>query len=184
MADFVTEIEQLRKMRNIERLSSTFKIKNYSLAEHSYYIGILFIKLAEQENINLTSKDIETVLTHDFMETYTGDLVSTAKNLSSETIFNWNNIENEVAYKYNIHSYTDEGIKKVLGEGSRKYNLFKLCDLLDLYLFTLEEKQLGNRTKGIERVYDVCREEIIEICVKNDFKKIGALMNYFKFEEI
>ena len=182
MAGYISEIEQLRKMQNIERLSSTFKIRSYSLAEHSYYIGILFIKLAELESINLNPKDIETVLTHDFMETYTGDLVSTAKNLSGETSNWWNQIEFKIAEVYDIKKYTDAGIMSMLGVGSRKYNLFKLCDILDLYLFSLEERQLGNNTKGIIRVYDVCRKEIFEICDVNDFKRIVDIMNYFNFE--
>lgn len=169
--DWQKQVLQLRKMRHIERLSSTPKIKSYTLAEHCYYTGMLFIELAEKENIEISLDDAKKILMHDFLETFTGDLIWSAKNLNSVTKTCWEDLETQIAAFHGIEDYTDSEIEESLG--NRKTALFKLCDLLELYMFCCDEEDLGNRNIGLSKVIATCAVYIDKIVEENDFRFCG-----------
>jgi 5'-deoxynucleotidase YfbR-like HD superfamily hydrolase len=146
-----------RKMLNVQRMSGSPKIRSYNLAEHSYFVATMFEEFAKEEGIKYSTDAIYVVLRHDIMEVLTSDLPYPVKNFNDTVKQAWDLIEEEL-YQGNkdrfITMLTDEEIKRRLTE--EEFRLMKSCDILDLYLFCLEERQLGNHSLPILRIIDNC----------------------------
>lgn len=150
-------INYYRKMLTIDRLAGKFKLRKYDLAQHSYFTGIFFIHFAKLEGIEYSTEVLETVLSHDLMETLTSDLPWNIKNMSEVTKECWSKIENETARVFpEFQKYSDEAIKSSLTE--EQFKLFKCMDYLDLFLFIHEEILLGNVTSEMVEIYERCIE--------------------------
>jgi 5'-deoxynucleotidase YfbR-like HD superfamily hydrolase len=148
-------ISDYRKMLYINRIPGVYKTRNYNLAEHSYFVAILFIRFAKEEGFILTSEMIEAVLNHDVVETITADLPHHVKNHSQVTKDAWASIEAELVASYpEFSEYADEALDKVLGHTHR---LFKACDILELYIFCTEERVHGNKNPFILKVLNKCK---------------------------
>ena len=147
-------IPHLRRQKQIDRLSSKFKLRGYNLQEHSYMVAVLFIQVCKQENIDITSEQIDYVLKHDLVEVVTADLQFPVKNFNKTTENAWDIIEKEVVGKGypELRNYID--IKDVLND--ELYRIFKLCDCLDLWMFCTEEVRFGNSNPEISQVVNTC----------------------------
>lgn len=166
-----------RKMKTVERLAGTLKIKNYSLVDHSYFVALLFQAFAEIEKIEYSVQDFTYILRHDLLESLTSDLIFPVKNFSQETKNAWRKIEQEIWEKEkDSHNclFTDKQLKELLPPFV--YSLFKDCDLLELLLFCYEEMQLGNRSKNILYI----AETLIEFLEKSNFSSIRSFIENIK----
>lgn len=149
------DIRYYRKMKNIERLSGTFHIRPYNLLEHSYMVGMLFINFAKLEGVEYNEKTLETVFNHDILEAETGDLIYTVKNHNDNTKFAWRTIEQEVINSNpDLAPYSDYEMECSLTK--EQYDLFKVCDLLDLWIFLKEEQKFGNKSEEVETIIKKC----------------------------
>ena len=152
----------LRALKNVHRLSSIKILQSYSVAEHCYYTGLLFELVARHEGIVITREELYYVYRHDVVETITGDVLLPVK-IHSKAIKNkWESIEETiVTEKYNyLSSFTDKELSTNFK--TKTWNLFKACDLFELYLFILEEMRLGNRSEGIMAVCHNCADLLPE----------------------
>ena len=142
----IDTIKKQRKMLNIQRLAGTRKIRSYNLAEHSYFVGLMFQEFADTFEIEYTARTLGTVLKHDFMEVFTADLPYPVKNLNDVTKTAWDMIEEQVVKSKEVIGVTDlfsdKDIQKYLTP--EQLCLLKWCDMLELVLFCLEEKAMGN----------------------------------------
>lgn len=148
-------IYQYRQMLAVQRLSGTPKHRSYNLAEHCYFTAVLFAKFAEAEGIEYDLKVFQAVLNHDVLEIMTGDLLYTAKNLNSVTRVAWESIEAEIV-KDNpeFDCVTDSQIASIMN--GVQLDLFKVCDLLELFIFCKEERLLGNLNQRMKQVEENC----------------------------
>lgn len=152
----------LRKMQNIQRLAGSFKHRNYDLTNHSFFVMQFFVMIAEEEGIPFTAKDLILTSRHDFVETITGDLLYPVKNLSKTTKDCWRAIEIEVSTKYPIlREYTDRNLENGFSHPGL-YSIMKAADILDLWIFCNEERNMGNKTKNLTRVIDECEKLLLE----------------------
>lgn len=162
------DVKYYRKCKNVDRLSTSFKHRQYNLLEHQYMVAVLFKKFAELEKLDYGLKQFDIILHHDILESLTTDLIFTVKNLNKITKRAWEIIEEEVI-KVNpkFEKYSDEAIKD--GLNKKQFSLFKICDYLDLWVFCKEEEALGNKTKPIKKVIEKCEELITKISLENEF---------------
>lgn len=150
-------LNSYRKMANIQRLSGTFKHRSYNLLEHSFMVQAYFKYFAKQEQIDYNLAVLDLVANHDILETETGDLIQPVKALSEETANCWNGIEECVAEAFpHLKVYSDANLHK--GMNRQQFRLFKEVDLLDLYVFCLEELRIGNQTDAICKIIHHCDE--------------------------
>lgn len=151
-----------RIMSNIDRLATTMKIRKYSLAEHSYYVAAMFEDFARQELIKYTTQDMYLIMRHDYLETLTSDLIFPVKKLSAITEECWDEIEREVIKDENeYYGHTlisDQQLKEKLDPTI--YALMKDCDQLDLFLFCMEEIQMGNANSEIKRIVRILKDNL------------------------
>lgn len=149
------EIKYYQKLRNINRLSMMFTFRNYNLMEHQYMVAMLFRKFASLEDVAYDINVLDLVLHHDIVETVTSDLPWPVKNFSMETKAAWEVIEDKITdHHFQLEKYSDHNLK--MGMTKRQYDLFKVCDVLDLLIFVREERKLGNNSEDIIEVEDNC----------------------------
>lgn len=149
------DISYILMMKDIERMNGRFKLRQYNLMEHSYGVTALFFEFAQREGINIDLQDVKFVLNHDILEVVTTDLVWPVKNHSEKTKEAWEVIENEVLLANpDLEPYCDKAAHQLLG--SLKHKLFKVCDLLDLWLFCQREKECGNNSVEIREIILNC----------------------------
>lgn len=149
-------IRHLLNQKNVERLSGKYKIRSYNLLEHSYLVLNLYLELCKEECELVSVEQIDAILKHDITETISLDLPYPVKNLNIETKESWAIIENESVkwFAPELLPYTDENLKKKFSDN--QYNIFKLCDLLELWIFCKEEQRFGNKTTEIQKIIDKC----------------------------
>lgn len=170
---FGEHLNEVRSLMEIKRYQNRFKHKERSVAEHSWFVSKIAHGLAVWERDKFRKNDVnmEQVLflaiNHDMVECYTGDILSTTKNLSSilkeelirveETIFKEhivNTIPNSWGDSYiSIH----EEMSKLNTVESK---IVKAADLIDRVFECIEEISLGNT------------EPYLEI-IKKDLLKLG-----------
>lgn len=170
-------LKLIDKMRDVQRLAGRPIHKPYSLMEHCYYVGMLFKHFASKCDVPYSMEVFDLVLKHDLVEVVTGDLVYPVKNFSKETQDAWDLIERALAESYGLEKYANDALKNAMTKG--QYELFKLCDILDLYIFVLREKSLGNNTEEIEIVIGNCHKIINGILEKGG-KNLKPFEDYYK----
>ena len=177
---FDRQIHYYRKMLNVQRLTGTPKLRSYNLAEHSFFVALLFQEFAKIENIDYDVNVLNAVLKHDFLEVLTADLPYHVKNLSEETKEAWDVIENAVveARRENFIAplMSDEDIHSALND--EQFLLMKSCDILELLIFCKEEYELGNHSKAILVVLNNC----FEIEKKYNIRSIVDYVERLKIE--
>lgn len=151
-------IKKERKMLNFQRLAGTRKLRSYNLAEHSYFVGLMFQELADHFGIEYTTETLRVIFRHDFMEVFTTDLPSQVKNLNEATKMAWDTIEAQA-----LGSHFCKGVNNLFSDEEMKarltpeqFCLLKWCDTLELVLFCLEEKAMGNGGRDIQAVLENC----------------------------
>jgi len=163
-------ISLYRKMACVDRLAGKYKIRNYNLVFHQYYVALFFMHFAEKEHIEYDVKVIDFILKHDIYEVLTNDLPWECKNLNDITKECWKQIEKEVGNCYKgLELYSDEQLKKCLN--LKQYLLFKAMDYLELFIFIKEEKMLGNSNTELMKIADRCIE-----LIKGKFKSVDEFL--------
>jgi len=143
-------IRYVRKLKNVHRCAGTRLMRPYTLDSHGAQVAELFYLAAIEEGIPLTARMMYMAMNHDLMETMTGDLLYPVKNASPESAEAWNVVEREVARIYGLEAFTDDKLEKALGPEA--YDLFKACDMLELYFTVREEIASGNTNEGIQEI--------------------------------
>jgi len=172
------DIDYLLRCKNIERLGMYYHIRGYNLMEHSYMVGMLFMKFAELEQISYGITVLEIVLKHDICESQTQDLSYEVKNYNEKTKVLWEGIEEEICGNDTIlMNYTDVAIKSTLNE--QQFTLFKVCDLLDLWIFLKQEQRIGNKQKEIQVIVERC-----ENLLNGKYKSVDNFIAEFRSNEL
>lgn len=168
-------IKYYRKLKNVDRLSRTAKHRSYNLMEHSYMVTVLFRQFASKEDIAYDMIVLDYVMHHDILETITGDLPYDIKNQNRLNADCWDAIElNSAESVPGFTQYTDKEIQD--GLSPQQYKLFKVCDLLDLWIFLKEEQGLGNIAREILTITNKCEQLII-----GQFRTVDKYMQNYEF---
>lgn len=170
-------LREARRQQYVERLSSSYKIRPYSNGIHQYYVGLMFINFAAEENVEINVEVIHKVLSHDFMEIYTGDLLGPAKHLNKKTEDLWHDLEEEVANSIEIlNGFSEKKFRACFND--EQWRLFKVCDVLELLCFCHEEKALGNRSSENEDVILNCEKDLYRRCFSGG-KIFNSPVNFY-----
>jgi 5'-deoxynucleotidase YfbR-like HD superfamily hydrolase len=159
-----------RRLKNVNRLGCEPIMRSYNLLEHSYMVTVLFCHFAKEERILYDIDVLEAILHHDMLETVTGDLPYNIKNLSPTTQTCWEAIESEAINSFpQLAPYTDVRLRKTMSK--KQFKIFKVCDLLDLWIFLREEQRLGNTALPIHEIITKCKS-----IIEGKYKSIDKYM--------
>lgn len=171
MSYILNRVDSLLRMKYVNRLSGTPTINDYNIMEHQYMVAQLFKIFASKDDVPYTIQEFDLILNHDILETETGDLLYTAKNLNDKVKRSWELIEKEISNNFkHLKRYSDDSIRMYLN--NRQFALFKCCDLLDLWLFIVSEENLGNKDNRIKDIKERCEELISKLSKNHCFKNL------------
>ena len=158
-----------RQLKHMQRLSGIPKIQSYSVMEHCYRTAILFEHFMEMEEIARNADNSHWVLSHDLLESVTGDLLYPAKNYNETTKLHWTIIETQLTSKLEefdyLYRYTDKNAR--IGFSEKEWTIFKACDLLELIEFCQEETELGNKSRMITKIRAQCVDIVYDFGIKS-----------------
>lgn len=169
------DIAYYRRMKYVNRLSRWPISRGYNLLEHSFMVTVLFRHFANLEDISYDMQVLDRVMNHDIVETVTGDFPYDAKNMNRETKELWEQLELQVVRMHlTFDRYTDRALMDVFT--FQQYELFKACDLLDLWIFIREEQEMGNRSEMLDHIATKCVN-----LIRGKFPSIDKYMNTYRF---
>lgn len=121
----VSRLRWLREGSQVERTHTVRHIGNYSVGEHSHGMCVLLLALHPNPSLSL----LKAATLHDLHEVHTGDIPVFAKTTD------FRRVEDNVTRLL--------GIEVELTQEERTW--LRAVDSLDLYLWCLEQKEMGNR---------------------------------------
>lgn len=174
---------EFRKIMNINRWATEFRIKQTNDAEHMWFVSVISLGLARWErdkfhnDVNFETLAYATIL-HDSAELLTGDILSGVKRYTKE-------MHNEVK-KTEEGIYTDKLeklIPKSWREDYRKYilsakslgiegKILSAADNIDALFECIEEIQLGNSKFKVKLV------EVAETMTTINLSSLKYFMKY------
>jgi len=118
----------------------------------------------------------DLVLHHDIIETVTSDIPYPVKNFNRKTVECWSTIEQEIIQNHaQLIRYSDKNIEQAMTD--KQFLLFKVCDLLDLWIFLKEEQKMGNNSSSCKKIIKTCVE-----LIKGKFGTVDVYMKTYDYE--
>lgn len=171
----------IRRLDNIIRYNNRLKIHNQTVASHSYYVSYTMMRLLEIIDIpiDIKYKLLSYCLIHDISEIHIGDMPHDIKASKPEVKNMLEQFEEDFyaqAGLSDIYEVIKDDYQKI------KYNLFKLCDLMDVFMYAKEELYLGNSTVEMSNILSQSIEDCCTIIkVLKFYKVIPDNFNFIKF---
>jgi group I intron endonuclease len=171
----------IRRLDNIIRYNNRLKVHTQTVASHSYYVAYSMMRLLEIVDlpIEIKYKLLCYCLIHDISEIHTGDLPHDVKAANPEL--------KEMVEKFEKDFYIQSGMYDIINSINDdyqkiKYNLFKLCDLMDVFMYAKEELFLGNNTLEMSNILTQSVEDCNTIVKALKFYKVlPSNFNFIKF---
>ena len=171
----------IRRLDNIIRYNNRLKNHTQTVASHSYYVTYTMMRLLEEVDLPIDTKYrlLSYCLVHDVSEIHTGDLPHDVKAAYPQLKDIVDECEKDFYIQtgmYNIIKTLDDDFQKI------KYNLFKLCDLMDVYMYAKEELYLGNNSLEMSRILTQSIEDCQTIVRALKFYNVLSKdFNFIKF---
>lgn len=157
--NFITLQQNLRRVAFVPRCAGTMQLlPNYTDAVHAYNCAMIYLNLCtvlqkEPQCIVLTS-----LLVHDNLEAFTGDLLAPAKDAIDDK---WNEVEKEVQFRakdlsgidfsasvqFEVLFPTDKQISEPLT--TTEHLLVKCIDMYEYLVRMMEEYSMGNKSSQV-----------------------------------
>jgi 5'-deoxynucleotidase YfbR-like HD superfamily hydrolase len=196
------EITRLaRGLDNIPRFSNQPRIKDETVAAHSYYVALMvFMITTELEELGCAvdvGKCIQMALLHDLPETVTGDIIYPVKKHDSENMGILDKLEEQMMAEA-IPDTLPRCLKKLLipekdypGKWSVEIGLVKFCDMCELVFYAMAERRMGNQNfshfigKGLHYCHDIIIDSgfLLRSPMVKDMV-LGLATEAFEFPEI
>ena len=171
----------LRRLDNIIRYNNRIKCHTQTVAAHSYYVSYTMMRLLELVDLPYETKYklLSYSLIHDAAEIHVGDMPHDVKAAYPKI--------KEMLEKFEDDFYIQSGlsdISNIIKDDYQKikYNLFKLCDLMDVFMYAKEELYLGNETLEMSHILSQSIEDCNTIVKALRFYNvIPKDFNFIKF---
>ncbi len=180
-------LNKIRNLSSIERCNNLPHIKQYNVAEHSFYVAIYAMIFADIEKVFYNKKYdtdvlLRKALLHDVEECITGDILYPLKHghkTLSDALFTVINQYVKTTLFEELKSYDESNnhIKNIyisLWKGSKDNSpegrLVAAMDKFEILIFSLFELELGN--KSFSNIYHTAKD-----ILKNEFADIYSLQD-------
>ena len=171
----------LRRLDNIIRYNNRIKCHTQTVAAHSYYVSYTMMRLLELVDLPYETKYklLSYSLIHDAAEIHVGDMPHDVKAAYPKI--------KEMLEQFEDDFYIQSGlsdISNIIKDDYQKikYNLFKLCDLMDVFMYAKEELYLGNETLEMSHILSQSIEDCNTIVKALRFYNvIPKDFNFIKF---
>ena len=157
----------LRRLSNIPRCHTLRRVKESSVAEHSYYTMLLATIIAARKNLPITTDFLLACAFHDVDELYTGDIPFPVKHFHGDDSRSVRHaieaISGPPILEMFVALYPEEFGAELKRLSSSAKNIgawgkiIALADMMELVLYAHEEQRLGNTMQ-----YGVGRSNCLE----------------------
>lgn len=140
LTNYLLDIDNLR---NITRFQTAPRNARETVAEHSFYVAAIVLKLHDYFEFNLESA-LSTALMHDYSEVYISDVPHSIKAANKELAEALETAETKVNVEKlscNYATKIDEFNKLATAEGC----IVNLADVLSVLMYSRYEVKLGNK---------------------------------------
>lgn len=171
----------IRRLDNIIRYNNRIKCHTQTVASHSYYVSYTMMRLLELVNLpdDIKYKLLSYCLIHDTAEIHVGDMPHDVKAAYPKIKEILERLEEDFYIQSGLSGVADiikDDYQKI------KYNLFKLCDLMDVFMYAKEEIYLGNETLEMSNILSQAVEDCNTIVKALRFYNvIPKDFNFIKF---
>lgn len=153
---FAIYIYEIRGMMEIKRYQNAYRNKERTVAEHEWFVSLIALCLSKIEkekygnNVNLGSL-LQTTLSHDDIELFSGDVLSHTKRTTSNLLIALEEVESELfeeQYKEMIPvKWVDRFRKDILfpKDDTLEGKIMSSADVIDTVYEAIEEIKLGNK---------------------------------------
>jgi 5'-deoxynucleotidase YfbR-like HD superfamily hydrolase len=182
------------QINNMVRWNGVSRIKDETVAHHSYIVAWLSRVIAEEmfDDDSIKLKIVSFALFHDFDEMFTGDVLNPFKYNSFNGVEIRNCIDEFLNYKiknkFNSQSNSDKMFRELLLKDFPDYvsKIVKVSDWFSMYFYLVKEIKLGN--KGVDKQREFCIQSIkiaCDDCIETIKKlDLGFKVNLDVLEEI
>jgi len=150
----------LYQLKNITRYNSRKRLVNESVAEHSFYVAIIALELAEKAKLTKeqTFECLIKALLHDMPEIELNDIT--------------HDVKEALGLRPMLKKYEDDFYRKeypnyanLMIDNKDKIvdNIVELADVLSVYQYTTNEIELGNQSNDIQDIYTDTISRIIKL---------------------
>lgn len=157
------------KLSNIIRYSQQSKIKNESVAEHSFYVMWFTNKICTQHNIcdKIRLMALESALLHDIPEVITNDITYDVKQMIPEVSALLQPYEEKVIIEHSQVAH-DVLFNPISSEQLLAKKIVKHADILSVLLYCENEENIGNKNftelrKATEKRLEKSRNELLTV---------------------
>lgn len=190
---FGEHLNQIRGLMQIYRYQNRFRHKPRNVAEHSWFVSKIAHGLATWEKYKFKNESVDIektmflAINHDIIENYTGDILSTTKNLSQILKQELENVEATIFKTHIVNTIPKswgESYLQVHEEMSKintiESKLVKAGDLLDRVYECMEEIDLQNKNPYEDILIDDIKRlrnlnlMSVDYFLKYSIKDIGA----------
>jgi 5'-deoxynucleotidase len=164
-------IFRIRRLRNVKRFNTIPILSSQNIADHSYFTAIIAMDLARRVEVQTgrslrMEKLLQKALLHDVEEAFTGDVPHPIKRMTEYTRSFFEDLALLVRNRF-----LPEWVRELasLSKTGQEGHIVKLADYIELYIYCVEERLLGNRSRQLIETQAVCRK----ICSESIFKEIA-----------
>jgi len=147
------KVSTLYRSGRVKRLHKVQTVNEHSIAQHVYGSLIIGVELCEGSRVPVSKEKVMTsLLYHDAAEVDTGDVPAPVKRRSQAISDALMLMEQEFDLEHRIFVELTDAEQKIV----------KASDALDLAFNCLHEREMGNRTRQIEEVFNTALEYALE----------------------
>ena len=160
--------ERLYRLSYITRYDTVPRVKDENVAEHSFYVAAMLLKLDEVYKFDL-GKALVIAVSHDVLENETGDIGHIVKKDHQDLYDVLKVVEKRALQKY--PSAIKYGIEEYDRDDTIESKIVHLADAIQCYQYSSNEIRLGssfyfdevkeNSLKRIERIKELLKDHLI-----------------------
>ena len=155
--------EELMKeyvLKKIIRYNHRPRLQDESVAEHSFFVSIICLKIMAKIDVNkeVQRKVLIMSALHDTAESMTSDIPHDVKKRYPDMERMLNRIEKEY-YEDNWSAYLED-MKAIDHDGQLAMAIVKLADAYSVYQWSINERELGSRSKVVLDILDDAKTRI------------------------
>lgn len=174
--DKMIDVNKLYNLSYLIRYSNVKRIKNESVAEHSFYVAVEVLKLYEDYIFDL-GKALGMAITHDFAESDIDDVNHKIKHTYPEVAKALKDAEKSIIKKY--PDFIQDYIKEYDEGDSIEHLIVHIADAAQCITYSKNEIELGNKSY-MEKVYKESIERVntLKSLIKMDYIRNNDSMSF------
>jgi 5'-deoxynucleotidase YfbR-like HD superfamily hydrolase len=133
-------IRKAREGAEVDRMHTIPTLRQYPVGQHTFNAIVIALELAQQQPVLRPDLVVKYLIAHDLSEGYTGDIPANVK-MENDGVRDLLHVIERRWTERNVPEYLKKAERNI---HQTERTLAKAADLLELVLFCVEEREMGN----------------------------------------